>query len=348
MSFQQGYAAGISLDDRVTAREAIRNQLELQHEGEMSRLRQRLVPHERKEERQRLRLERLETLIGRLRSDRQQLDELRDTMPSEFSLVKGILYLLLSICLILADIALLGQVTARFLNYRIYEGGGKREFWEVLFSDPAEALTLFPHLLFLVMSVLLMGLFLKVWRDVEDVYCSLPETRRRRERILFGLLLMLALLSVILMSAARLTMSFGNEETLQEVSPISSWSFPSVVACILGLSLPLVSAGFFVRGYESIEKRYRLFRVSRRLQLNEWWYRAQSERQERLLGEIEALRAEVSPAGTSELIDKRIADLQREFDRGYRDGLAGLLASPDLAETLRPFAMRRAIGLDLP
>ncbi|HEX2252462.1 MAG TPA: hypothetical protein VHQ65_04255 [Thermoanaerobaculia bacterium] len=347
MWYEKGRSAGSRLEERTQALDAIRLHSERQVQQQRTDLRRVVAPLEKAAARREHRCELLASLVDRLRAQKRQLDLERDRLPSEFSLIKGGLYLVLSLALILADISLLGQVSARFLNYSWFSGDVP--FSKLIFSDPITALAEFPDLLWLVLSVLLLGFFLKVWRDVDDAdprtELQTPVRRGRRERWIFTFLLICALASVFLMSAARLTMSFEGEAavTPEVVPQATGINFPGFVSFVLGFSLPLVSAGFFVRGYEALEKRYRLFRVSRRLQCNELLYSWLRGRNERLETEIERLHRESQRLSEPGDLEAQIAAHQEDFERGYDEARRELLTSTNLVERLRPVVLERAL-----
>jgi len=331
---EKGRYAGRNLEDPVPYREAIRRWAEAEIRTQLADNQGRLTVAIARSERYNAYRKRRQTLIDRLRTDAQALDEERNLVPSGFSVVKGLFYLALSLLLILADFGLLGQVTARFLGYPWYSNGVS--FVSLLFTQPLSAIGRFPDLFFLVLSVLLLGFFLKVWQDVED--SNLEGWRGLRERIVFSTLLVCSLLSIILMSAARLGMRFG-DTTAYEGNP----HFPGIVTFVLGFTLPLVSAGFFARGYDALEKRYQLFRICRRLQYNEFVEAWLSEKKASADAEVTKLQQLLEQFDGDESLEDLVRARQDDFDTAYYDAAFQLLDSPRLVERLRPVAVRRAI-----
>lgn len=329
---EKGRYAGRNLEDPAPYREAIRRQAAAENRKQMADSQGRLTVAKARSERYDADRKRRQTLIGRLRTEAQALDEERNEVPSSFSVVKGLFYLALSLLLIVADFGLLGQVTARFLDYPWYSNG--ISFVSLLFTQPLAALGRFPDLFFLVLSVLLLGFFLKVWRDVED--SKLKGLRGLRERIVFSTLLACSLVSIILMSAARLGMRFGST-TAYDGDP----HFPGIVTFVLGFTLPLVSAGFFAHGYDALERRCRLFRLCRRLQYNEFVEAWLSEKKASADAEFTRLQQLLDG---NESIEELVRERQTAFDTAYYDAVFQLLDSPRLVERLRPVAVRRAIA----
>jgi len=126
-------------------------------------------------------LDGLDDDLKRAKEEHNRSERERRQATSLFSVPKGVLYLLLAILLLLADVSLLGQVAAEFFNYdwRTRVGGGYQTFSELLFTDPVGAFREFPDLLWLTLAILLMSLFAKLWRDAWDLY-DLNEQRWRR------------------------------------------------------------------------------------------------------------------------------------------------------------------------
>jgi len=241
--------------------------------------------------------ERAEQLDEEYRDGREHLLRTRrdrEKATSDYSLVKGVFYLIMAVLLVFADLAIIGKVSAIFLGYTWRSQSGVK--FSDIFFDPVGVFVEFPDLLWLTLSILLMGFFMKVWRDSWFAYDK-EEGRWRWpgkfDFLIFTVLLLLALSSLVAMAGTRLAVSLGDS---------NGW-YAKFVMFILGLSLPLVSAGFFMKGYDALAKRWELWRLS-------WVEKRAFKRKEAELVKLGALR-------------KQRADMERRLlniaDSGYRE-----------------------------
>ena len=267
-----------------------------------------------------------------LAENRKSAARRREDSPAQFSLVKGLLYLSLAILLILADISILGQVIARFLGYNWRSSSGKT-FAQLIFTDAPRAFHEFPDLFCLTIAILLIGFFTKVWRD--SYLTTLGASPRRIDRAEFWLysgMLLLALSAVIAMAMARLTMDVGGSQ---------GWP-TRIVSTLLGLALPLVGAGFFLKGYDSLAERWELWRLSIQgifYSVMDWHWRGRLEHLNSVRGSRAEREAEILAAQANE-----IAALRSAFSQGYRDGIAALFSNkPNLTEKLEPLLVARML-----
>lgn len=271
--------------------------------------------------------------------EQQRLEQLRRDQPSDFAMVKGILYLVLSVLLVAADVSILGQVLARLLDYDWRIPGVSYTFGTLFFKAPLQAFQEFPDLFCLTLSVLVIGLFIKVWLDTLEIRLKEGRGANRFLKVktyLFTLFFLFSVVTVISLASARLIIPIG---TIPGV-------YPQVVAFILGLSLPFVSAGFFVRGYEVVSLRWELWQTTRKSK------RLQSRRrryQKKLEGLRETLLSVNSAAQGLEQEEHRqevLAALRAAFSSGYQEGVKRLL-QPDpassLADKFRPIAVSRLV-----
>lgn len=281
-------------------------------------------------------------LAGRLASvnqSRSGVEARRDAAPAEFSWVKGLLYMGISILLIFADVAILGQVIAQFLGYPWYDPDTDRTFAQLVFTVPSQALRSFPDLFFLTLALLLIGFFVKIWKDWYAIRFDEERGLRRTDKlkfVLYTVLVLLALLSVGLMAGARFTIDLGS----------TSGTLTRAASALLGLALPLVSAGFFLEGYDCLAARGLLWRLS----FVGWFYRVLSywteSRRRRVEAELEAPRRAIEELDSSEHRAKATQEALLAFSRGYTEGVKQLLAegaAGSLYERLRPIAVRRLL-----
>jgi hypothetical protein len=254
----------------------------------------------------------------------------REESPAQYSLVKGLLYLGLSILLILADISILGQVIARFLGYTWRSQSGQT-FAHLIFTDVPKAFRDFPDLFCLTIAILLIGFFIKVWRD--SYLTILGDSPRRIDKAefwLYSCMLLLALIAVIAMAAARLTLDVGGSQ---------GWP-TRIVSTILGLALPVVGAGFFLKGYDSLAERWELWRLSVQqivYSLLNWRWQSRVSRLKYLVPPDHEVETEM-------IKDIEVAALRSAFSQGYKEGVVALFSSkPNLTEKIQPLVVARLL-----
>jgi len=288
-----------------------------------------------------LELAELREARGEARSVYRGLESHRNEAPSEYSVTKGLLYVALAILLILADISVLGRVAADFLGYDWRIDG--RTFSQWVFFDYKGALARFPDLFWLTLAVLVSGFFLKVWRDSWSLWDRSKNAWRgmgKWDFVMFLLMTFLAVASFGLMASARLEVGLGEGSDGEELSAWARW-----VSFVLGLALPLVSTGFFIKGYDAISRRVLLFRLHWRFQWLEWRFRRLVRKRTELegtLGEIRSTLQEAEDSAYRESVQRRV--LARGV-HGYLEGLRGLLdpGSAGVTRRIRPVLLARAL-----
>lgn len=290
-------------------------------ERELAAAREREAAHREREE------------VWRKRTE--DLVERREQSPGGFSLVKGTLYIVFSIALLFGDMVLLMEVASIYFALDVILDDGTT-YMDLLFSgDFLRLLQSFGGLVGLTIAVLLCGMFLKIWRDIGHPD---PQIAKRRERILFSMLLVLALLGVVGMSVARL-----------QVNPAAAQStglslLAQVVSAVLGLALPLVSAGFFIKGYDAWESRYQMFRAHC---AQGWhglraWLVANKVAQQQ--GRIDRLESVHGPSTSLAALDAQLVQARVDYQRGYYEGVRALMAGGGLLDRLKPVAIARVAG----
>lgn len=339
MSFELGRTLGKGLEDYEGGLEIV---------GSLARsgLNQRKEPLLQESERGAARLDSLHRVeqgfAGRLAAvnqSRRSVEERREAAPAEFSWVKGLLYMSFSVLLIFADVAILGQVIAQFLGYPWIDPVTGRNFAQLVFAAPQQALRSFPDLFFLTLALLLIGFFVKIWKDWYAIRFEDDRRVRRIDRLkffLYSVLAVLALVSVGIMASARLTIDLGETKGL----------LSRTAATILGLALPLVSAGFFLEGYDCLAARGLLWRLT----LMGWVYRLPvywiGSRRRRAEAELATPKRSLEGIEDPEHVEKAMRDAVLAYSRGYQEGVKDLLAeggSGSLYEKLRPIAVRRLL-----
>lgn len=249
-----------------------------------------------------------------------KINEERINKPANFAAIKGIIYLSLSFLLILADVSILGQVLARLLNYewrsKIEQG---ESFAKLFFTKPVAAFHEFPDLFCLTISILVIGVFIKVWLDsYSTIENERGETSKyfRVSHLLYSIFFILSVLAVSSMALARWSIEIGGHE--------GGW-VTQFVATILGFSLPFVSAGFFIRGYEVTAKRVELWSSKRQVD-------KASAAVEKIYDKLEKRKAQKAVlenqlSGSDKSFRSILLAHKLAYGAGYTEGLLSLLGS---------------------
>ena len=331
---QLGRQYGLTLGDYALGLREVEAAAQQAVDGRLNSIRAELVPLQTSLEKARLVHAKLAERHNLLAERRRSLGKRREGSTAQFSLLKGILYISLSVLLILADLSILGQVIARFLGYPWRTQGGGT-FARLVFTDAARAFREFPDLFCLTAAILLIGFFIKVWRDSYlTILSDQPRRIDRAEFWIYSGLLVLAFLAVVAMATARLSLDLGNSQ---------GWATRGVSA-LLGLALPLVSAGFFLKGYDAIAERLELWRLAVQeavYSLLTWAWRGRVKRLELLTSGKEEAENEIK----SLPLPEREADaLRSAYSLGYREGLVDLFsAQGGLSERVRPLIVTRLL-----
>lgn len=339
MWLDRGRADGEMLADFATGTAGIENEVRLRFREQSGKLDANRKILARMLDETRAREEGHRKREGCWRQRAEALVERREDQPGAFSLVKGSLYLLFSIILLAGDMVLLMEVASTYFNLDVIRAEDAKSYMDLLFEgDVVGLLQSFGELVALTLAVLLCGMFLKVWRD--SLRSDTP-TGRRLEKILFGTLLVLALLAV-------LGMSFARWEVDPSAGPAGGLTrLAQGVSFLLGLALPLVSAGFFIKGYEAFELRYQLLRAH----CAQSWHGARAAIASRRVRDaqqhLDRLDYDDGPLNTSDSLDDQISNARSEYQRGYQEGLRALMVSGGLLERLKPVAIGRVTGVQL-
>lgn len=339
MSFEIGRTMGQGLEDYEAGLEIVRS-------GVRADLSRHLYSLLEQKERGAARLDLLGSFESGLRGRLSSLNEVmrriearREAAPAEFSWVKGLLYMSISVLLIFADVAILGQVIAQFLGYPWYDPDVDQTFAQLVFTVPEQAFRSFPDLFFLTLALLLIGFFVKIWKDWYAIRFDGDRQLRKIDRLkflLYTILAVLAFVSVGIMAAARLTVNLGNTSDM----------LARTASAILGLALPMVSAGFFLEGYDCLAARGLLWRLS----LTAWIYRLPlywfTGRRRRLAGELATPTRTIQGLEDAGHVEQATHEAILAYSRGYQEGVRDLFAGGaggSLYEKLLPIAMRRRV-----
>lgn len=263
-------------------------------------------------------------------------------VPSEFSFVKGTTYLGLSLLLLLADFTLLGQVLARFLGLPWYtDDRNTTTFAQVFLRDPIQAYGMFPELLLLTVGVLILGMSGKLLRDTY-LPVTTPSVANTRQRIEFWAAMVLCVLSLVLLIAV------ASVRFLFDASDDLVGMFPRGVSALIGIILPLLSAGFFIKGYDQLSSALALTGARVRLLFRDRFLSFAEHR-------LTVLDREGAGHSTRELAVNSnafhqmvVSKFRGEYATGYQEGLTALMGggTVGLYRRIQPALLRRAMTED--
>jgi hypothetical protein len=203
----------------------------------------------------RAQLEQLEAVskaaIERHRAQSERADALKaeyNARPERFSIVRGSLFMLFAGSALIGDVVFLGFVLADLLGVGVRDAATGLTFVQMIFLYPIEAFATFPDIAMLSFSVLSIGFLVKLWHDVEHEESGASRSWRWTVRIIMAG----AVVTLICISGVRLYMEIPGIDNL----------FARFVTALLGVTLPLVSALFFVEGLDRLGRRFQLSRAS--------------------------------------------------------------------------------------
>jgi hypothetical protein len=186
----------------------------------------------------------------------QELEDEQDDKPSAYSPVRGTIYILFAIAILLADFAILSQVIARVFKFtqRDLELGDPAG---ALFRNPIRAFEAFGEIYLTTLGVLLIAMAFKVWNDRKPRKRLDPDApfvervSRFFEDYGFFAVLAVALAAVVLVAVVRLVVDVRGD--LQPGEELLRW-----VTALVGLACPFVGVLLFSRGLDAVGARYRL------------------------------------------------------------------------------------------
>jgi hypothetical protein len=261
----------------------------------------------------------------------------RRRTPSDFSSIRGGMYLGISILLLLADFTLLGQVLARFLGLKWSDQDGV-SFAIAFLRNPIGAYREHPELMLLTLGILVLGMSGKLLRDT---YLSArtgnaEATPNRLEFYASFVLCVLAMATLTAVSAVRLSLPLGEVDN----------SFSRAVSALLGLVLPLLSAGFFIKGYDQIANGFSLALEKALCRLEQVRLRKRSRHVRHLEGAVARTTAAQTELDSADFAQSVIHKQRLAFEIGYRRGLDRLLpaGTRGLYARLQPILLRRVLS----
>lgn len=277
--------------------------------------------------------------LEELRHERLNLKARRQEHPTDYSLPKGVLYLLLAVLLLSADFAILGQVVSQFLGLPWRDQATLETFAQTFFRSPVAAFRRFPELMLLTLGILTLGMFFKLWRDAYMATQN-AENRlavRRTEFRVLTFFMVLSALCVVMMALIRLLMPPGKVPDIDV--PLTRWA-----AVLLGLSLPFISAAFFIKGYDLVGNVLTAWLLALREGVAELLCDRAADGHEKRVRAMEERRAELVDTDSSDAIHARVVLARKQYEEGYSRGVADLLGDAtttgSLYPRLRPLALR--------
>jgi hypothetical protein len=339
MSREIGYSDGSSLNSFETGVQVAETLAREQANLKAERARQTFDSIRSGLEQSARRTERREAALASVNQERTVLVARRQEHPTDFSLPKGVLYLLLAVLLLAADFAILGQVVSQFLGLSWRDPSTLETFAQTFFRSPVAAFRRFPELMLLTLGILTLGMFFKVWRDAYLATQS-AENRHALRRTEFRALTVFMVLSVacvVAMAFIRLLMPPGKTPDIDV--PLTRWA-----AVLLGLSLPFISAAFFIKGYDLVGNVLLSGWLAVREAIAERRSDQAAAEHAKQLRSLETCRSELADIDSSDAIHARVVLARKQYEEGYAQGVADLLGDAttdgNLYPRLRPLALR--------
>lgn len=174
---------------------------------------------------------------------RTELDERHWERRKGVSLSLGLVFIGLTILLLLADYSLMARVlaVAAGLPFENALEGQPVTATELVFRDPLAMIGLFPEVVLLTATALVIGFYYKAFRENWD-----DERRRAWDRWLRRLALGLSVVTIVALAILRYLTPLTGGDTTAESTPVQ------IVSGIIGLSLPIVATGFFLAGFPAL------------------------------------------------------------------------------------------------
>lgn len=230
--------------------------------------------------------------------------------------LRGIAYTLLSFLLLAADFFILGASLAKALDLD----------WEGLFpsnGQPREPVTGFLDVVVSCAAILLLGFFIKTWRDVVLRHAAdgkREATTRRVDWWIAWLALGFAVLTIVSAALIRMVSSGA-----QEAGAIEHTASFRAFVFVIGLALPLISIAFFIFGYDQLVAAVR--------QLSCWfldrWHAYWIMQHQRTALAHDSRRAvleqQIATRSLDADVQARVRAAVAEYDDGYRDGVVEIL-----------------------
>lgn len=172
-----------------------------------------------------------------------ELDERHWKRRKGVSLSLGLVFIGLTILLLLADYSLMARVlaVAAGLPFEGVLDGRSVTATELLFRDPLAMIREFPEIVLLTGTALVLGFYYKAFREERN-----DDRRRTWDRRLHYAAAALSVLTIVLLAILRFV------TPLTEGDSIGQSTLVQVASGIIGLSLPIVAAGFFLAGFPAL------------------------------------------------------------------------------------------------
>ena len=249
-AYREGKEAGSELLDRHGALAALEAEFlqevearveEEQTETEALRSQVQVLTDQRSREEENLKAARDRRAL--LDARRTELDERHWARRKGVSLSLGLVFIGLTILLLLADYSLMARVlaVAAGLPFENALDGQPVTATELVFRDPVAMMRLFPEIVLLTTTALVIGFYYKAFRENWD-----DERRRAWDRRLHRLAAGLSVVTIVALAILRYLTPLTGGDTTAESAPVQ------VVSGIIGLSLPIVATGFFLAGFPAL------------------------------------------------------------------------------------------------
>lgn len=280
---------------------------------------------------------------------RAELDERHWERRKGVSLSLGLVFIGLTILLLLADYSLMARVLAAAagLPFERLLDGQPVTATELVFRDPLAMIRLFPETVLLTTTALLLGFYYKAFRENWN-----DEKRRTWDRRLHYSAVVLSGVTILLLAILRFaTPLTGGDSTGQN-------AVVQVASGIIGLSLPIVAAGFFLSGFPALRCILRqahgtLMWLPRkgfsacRSGIEQW----RLGRVARIMKDAHDLERKVEQqSGRSEsasrLREESVEAMRLRFAAGYHDGVRTLVgeAGRGVFDRMVPITVGHALG----
>lgn len=280
---------------------------------------------------------------------RTELDERHWERRKRVSLSLGLVFIGLTVLLLLADYSLMAQVlaVAAGLPFERALDGQPVTATQLLFQDPLAMIRLFPEIVLLTATALVLGFYYKAFRQTWN-----DEQRRTWDHRLHYSAVVLSVVTIVLLAVLRFaTPLAGGDSTASEY-------WVQIASGIIGLSLPIIAAGFFLAGFPALrcilrqaygtltwlpQKAFRACGSG----IEQWrWRRVAKIRKQAIDLEkrVEQLSRRSNVA--SKLRDESVEAMRLRFAAGYHDGVRAFAgeAGRGVFDRMVPITLGHVLG----
>ena len=280
---------------------------------------------------------------------RAEMDERHWERRKGVSLLLGLVFIGLTVLLLLADYSLMAQVlaVAAGLPFERALDGQPVTATELVFQDPVAMIRLFPEIVLLTATALVLGFYYKAFRQTWN-----DDRRRTWDRRLHYSAVVLSVVTIVLLAVLRFaTPLAGGDSTGSEF-------WVQVASGIIGLSLPIIAAGFFLAGFPALRcilrhayctltwlpsKAFSACRSG----IERWrWGRVARIRKQAL--DLERRVEQLSRRNdvASKLHDESVAAMRLRFAAGYHDGVRAFAgaAGRGVFDRMVPITLGHVLG----